>query len=328
MIFRKIKNKLIRHFGLTRVVWKNRANGIYCFNFHRIGDATTCLFDPCVFSCTEKDFKLYIRFIKNNFEVLSQEQLISLVDSNRTLDKSYAYITFDDGYKDNYELAFPALKSEKLPATFFVATGLIGSNIVAWWDEIAWHVKQCANKTIQLSTWTHKLTIGNSVYPKDIREVLSQFKKSPKNIESQLSELREISGKHLSYNESEFMSWKQLGIMEQNGMTIGAHSHSHRVLSSLNKEELVHELSYSKKLLEDSLKNEITTISYPVGNSTTYNSEMFKEIEKQGYKLAFTFRYFVNQKISSNRYQLARLSISEPFNDKEFMSLCINAPKL
>jgi len=55
---------------------------------------------------------------------------------------------------------------------------------------------------------------------------------------------------------------------------------------------------------------------------------MFEEIEKQGYKLAFTFRYFVNQKISSNRYQLARLSISAPFNEKEFKSLCINAPKL
>jgi peptidoglycan/xylan/chitin deacetylase (PgdA/CDA1 family) len=328
MIFHKIKNKLIRHFGLTNFVWKNKANGIYCFNFHRIGDATTCLFDPCVFSCTEKDFKRYIRFIKHNFEVLSQEQLISLVASKSKLDKSYAYITFDDGYKDNYEVAFPALQSESLPATFFVATGLIESNVVAWWDEIAWHVKQCANKTIQLSTWSTKLTIGQSVSSKDIREVLSQFKKSPKSIDSQLVELREVSGKRLSYNESEFMSWEQLGIMEQNGMTIGAHSHSHRILSSLNKEELAHELSYSKELLEGTLKNGITTISYPVGNSTTYNSEMFEEIEKQGYKLAFTFRYFVNQNINSNRYQLARLSISAPFNEKEFKSLCIDAPKL
>lgn len=328
MLLRKIKNKLIRDLGLINFIWKNRENGIYCFNFHRIGNSSTCIYDPCVFSCTEKDFKKYLDFIKSNFKVISQNQLLNLLDSDIELDKPYAYITFDDGYIDNYELAFPALKSAELPATFFIATSFIDSTIVPWWDEIAWHVKQCANKTIQLSTWSHKITISSSVLPQDIREVLNEFKKSPKNLESQLIELRDISGKSLSYNKSEFMSWKQLAIMEQHGMSIGAHTHSHRILSSLNNSELTHELYYPKKLLENILKNQVCALSYPVGNPRTYNSEMFEEIENQGYKLAFTFRCFINQEIKSNQYQLGRISISAPFNEKEFMSLCINAPKL
>src|SRR5262249_48692534 len=43
-------------------------------------------------------------------------------------------ITFDDGYRDNYDYAAPILREYNLPATFFVTTEFIGSNVVPWWD--------------------------------------------------------------------------------------------------------------------------------------------------------------------------------------------------
>jgi peptidoglycan/xylan/chitin deacetylase (PgdA/CDA1 family) len=43
-------------------------------------------------------------------------------------------ITFDDGYADNAELALPVLQKWNLTATFYVASGLIGSQEQAFWD--------------------------------------------------------------------------------------------------------------------------------------------------------------------------------------------------
>jgi peptidoglycan/xylan/chitin deacetylase (PgdA/CDA1 family) len=44
-------------------------------------------------------------------------------------------ITFDDGYLDNYDNARPVLEKLSLPATFFVVTRWIGTDVVPWWDE-------------------------------------------------------------------------------------------------------------------------------------------------------------------------------------------------
>lgn len=328
MLLSKVKTRIMRHLGMTHRLWNYRKNGVYCFNFHRIGDAEVCKYDPNVFSCTPDDLEKHLQFIKSNFEIINQSRFIDIINDGQQPNQKLAYITFDDGYIDNYVLAFPILTAMNIPATFFVATGLIESQTIPWWDEIAWHIKHCPLDEIRLPSWRESISLPEVNRSNSIRNVLSQFKSASASIEGQLIELRSITGLTLDNYENEFMTWQHLIEMESAGMTIGAHSHSHRIFSSLNAVELSHELSYAKKLLEEQLSNKVLSISYPVGNASTYNNEMFEEIEHQGYKLAFTFRYFINQNIRHNKFQLARFSISEPFDKIKFMELCLNAPTL
>ena len=328
MLLNKVRTRVFRHLGMTKTLWNYRKNGVYCFNFHRIGDANNCMYDPNIFSCNTKDLKAHLNFIKNNFQIINQEYFIQIIEADQLVEKKLAYITFDDGYLDNYELAFPILNAMKVPATFFVATGLIESKVIPWWDEIAWHIKNCDLTEVKLNSWCKTIVLSKNTINKNIREVLSQFKSASPPIEEQLVEFRHKTGLVLEHYSSEFMTWAHLLEMESAGMTIGAHSHSHRIFSSLNAIDLSHELSHSKKLLEEQLTNKILSISYPVGNASTYNKDMFNEIENQGYQLAFTFRYFINQHLTSNKFQLGRFSISEPFNETKLMEKCLNAPTL
>lgn len=84
-------------------------------------------------NCTPALFEHYCRFFKTYFDVISLSELLSRLDSGKDV-SSCLVITFDDGYKDNYTIAAPILKSMNLPATFFVTTGFINSNRVAPWD--------------------------------------------------------------------------------------------------------------------------------------------------------------------------------------------------
>jgi peptidoglycan/xylan/chitin deacetylase (PgdA/CDA1 family) len=59
-------------------------------------------------------------------------------------------ITFDDGYLDNYEIAFPILRSHVVQGVFFLATSMVGSCQVPWWDHIAYLMKTARRRRFSL----------------------------------------------------------------------------------------------------------------------------------------------------------------------------------
>ena len=102
-------NKLSQLPGLKQLLWKVLPNGVYCFNYHRIGNPEQTAFDPNVFSCTAEIFEQHLHFFQKHFEIISTDDLLDLYPNN-SVSKKYAVITFDDGYQDNYQFAYPLLK--------------------------------------------------------------------------------------------------------------------------------------------------------------------------------------------------------------------------
>lgn len=78
-------------------------------------------------------FEAYCRFFKRHFNVVSLGQLVEKLEKGERFNRELA-ITFDDGYRDNFDHAAPILEKLGLPATFFVVTEWMGSEVVPWWD--------------------------------------------------------------------------------------------------------------------------------------------------------------------------------------------------
>ncbi|MGQ0665542.1 MAG: polysaccharide deacetylase family protein [Nitrospiraceae bacterium] len=97
--------------------------------FHRVNNSTV----GDGLTCGVEKFKAYCRFFARHFHVVSLSDLIEKLENDEVLTRQLV-ITFDDGYRDNYEHAAPVLKEMGLPATFFVVSQFIGSEIVPWWD--------------------------------------------------------------------------------------------------------------------------------------------------------------------------------------------------
>ena len=324
-LYKRIMRQAVRSKLLLNIFWKKRPKGLYCFNFHRIGDWKVTPFDPCVYSCDESKFEQHVKFIQQNFRIVSIKEVCNIIENNVEITEHLALITFDDGYIDNYQLAYPILKKYNISATFFITTSLTGGLDIPWWDEMAWHIKQLPKMDLRLQGWPKHVSINKSVSKKDIRQVLRYVKQSHQKVEQQLNELRLIS--KLEYDEDNksrlFMSWSELDEMQQNGMEIGAHSHSHEIFSKLEESELQYELSHSKALIEKNLNTKVRALSYPVGNMDTYDKNMFDEISQQGYKLAFTFCPVLNTNINKFRFELGRFSVDESFSKKELTKLCL-----
>jgi peptidoglycan/xylan/chitin deacetylase (PgdA/CDA1 family) len=78
-------------------------------------------------------FGAFCEFFRRHFHVVPLSELIGKLEKGRTPSRELA-ITFDDGYRDNFENAMPILENLGLPATFFVVSGWIGTDVVPFWD--------------------------------------------------------------------------------------------------------------------------------------------------------------------------------------------------
>ena len=101
--------------------------------FHRVLE-TASPSDPL--SIDTQMFERFCRFFARHFDVVSLPELARSVRTGGSLSRQLA-ITFDDGYRDNFAHAAPVLSRLSLPATFFVVTQWIGTEVVPWWDDAA-----------------------------------------------------------------------------------------------------------------------------------------------------------------------------------------------
>lgn len=121
--------------GLGRIIFAGNLAAILLRNaavvvtFHRIHD--TLGSDGLTTSVGM--FEHHCRFFMRHFRVISLRELVDRLERGLALNRELA-ITFDDGYRDNFENAAPVLGKLSLPATFFVVTQWIGTDVVPWWD--------------------------------------------------------------------------------------------------------------------------------------------------------------------------------------------------
>jgi peptidoglycan/xylan/chitin deacetylase (PgdA/CDA1 family) len=111
---------------LGSVLMRNMATVVA---FHRVRDTAR----PEGLTVNVSMFERYCRFFQNHFQVVPLRELVNRLERGQKLHGALA-ITFDDGYRDNFEYAAPVLEKLSLPATFFVVTQWMGTDVVPWWD--------------------------------------------------------------------------------------------------------------------------------------------------------------------------------------------------
>jgi peptidoglycan/xylan/chitin deacetylase (PgdA/CDA1 family) len=123
---KQTKGLLGRIGGMSGLYGRRFRTHMTVVAFHRVSDELAV--DGL--TCSSAGFESFCRFFARHFRVMAlSDQLAAGCDLGGTLS-----ITFDDGYRDNFEVAAPILRKLHLPATFFVTTGFVGSQIVPPWD--------------------------------------------------------------------------------------------------------------------------------------------------------------------------------------------------
>jgi peptidoglycan/xylan/chitin deacetylase (PgdA/CDA1 family) len=285
-------------------------------NYHRIGNPNDDLFDPGVFSATADQLDEQVSYLKRHVSLVTLEEALAYIDG--TVDfTSRGYrvlITFDDGYLDNYELAFPILRSHEVQGVFFLATGLVGSCDVPWWDHIAFLMKTARTHRFALHYPVDLFVdIDKSGLKKSLRDVLHSYKTlgntDPARFIRDLAQA--VKGRELPRTSRRFINWEEAREMIRGGMAIGSHTHSHQVLSQLGPEQQYEELVRSRAVLKKQLGIEADVLAYPVGANTSFSEQTSLLAQKVGYRAAFSFHGGTNIRGKTFRYDVKRIEVHD-----------------
>ncbi|WP_235606768.1 polysaccharide deacetylase family protein [Syntrophotalea acetylenivorans] len=301
-------------------------NKIIVCNYHRLyKEKIFTEFDRGVFAHSVIEFEKHLLWLKKNTKILAESELIDILSGRVSTTKICSLVTFDDGYIDNYTLAYPLLKRLNVPAIFFIPTGLIDSRKLGWWDVIAYLIKKTENTSVDYRGEVVSLESKISAIKKfqGIMKI-KPFEKTA-DLLHELSSLCDVPLPDIKKQSKELMTWEQIKEVSDAGIDIGSHTHSHRVLSTISKYEQKKELSFSKSIIEKKIGKKVNTIAYPVGNYQHFNSDTINVISKTGYDAGFSFNTGINYTRELSGFNLKRI---EPSANIELLASTIFFPRL
>jgi len=262
-------------------------------------------------------FEKQIQFLKRRWNIISlRDYWQHLNGDGGGLPDNAAIITLDDGYRDNYTVAFPILRKHGVPATIFVTTDFVERRAWLWSNLLEYILKKSSRKTfdLEMEDRSHLFHAGSfeewhrtqlSIY--DHCRRMGEERKNA--LLGQLAEKLEVEVPDATTSEFEPLTWDEMKEMQQSGIEFGSHTCSHGILSRLSAEELKHEVTDSKAKLEQELGMPVTSFCYPNGRWEDIGDTAVAAVEKAGYKCAVTVIGGVNRSRNQDRFLLKRLCV-------------------
>ncbi|MEO0636518.1 MAG: polysaccharide deacetylase family protein [Pseudomonadota bacterium] len=270
--------------GMSRVLGQRYRGRGSVFMFHEI---TTDRDDRLGMGCTVADFGATLSRIR-----ASGYDFVSLAEAKQRLEtgdgRPFVALTFDDGYRDNIELALPVMERFEAPATIFVPTQMATREINAWWLAIRELVTLnsfvdveplsqsfvCETRAEKLATYWHLIDwIWQDFRRADaLSDVFERYGIS----------MPDLVDRH-AMDPAAVRQADQHHLIE-----IAAHTTSHRALATLSDAEALSEMVDNKRWLENLLGRDVPHFAYPYGRPAISGDREARLARKAGFNMALT----------------------------------------
>lgn len=268
---------------------------------------------------TPESFKMHMGILKQYFDIVHFSEWIALKNSDTELPARACAITFDDGWADNYEFAFPILQEMGIPATIFLVSDMVGKNQQFWPERLAQLLTNIALQ--QPDQWSNPVLdwilkcptsyTFTSTAPSQhqLSELIAAAKSySDEDIHQRLDLIEEKL--QLASNESRpsILNWQQINEMCATGLIeAGSHTCNHiRLTDATSHSVLQHEIIDSKTKIENKTGRPVKTFCYPNGDF----SDNALSLVMQHYSAAVTTKNGWNS-TNTNDYLLHRIGVHE-----------------
>jgi peptidoglycan/xylan/chitin deacetylase (PgdA/CDA1 family) len=283
--------------GLTEALARGPERPLI-LGYHRVVDdfpGTARYEMPSMLTSTAM-FERHLDLVGGRFRFTTLDEIGEHLAEGRPFTEPVAAVTFDDGYRDNYEQAFPILQRKGIPAAVFVVTDLVGEGRSQVHDRLFHLVRKAFagwdDPRRELSSLLRALDLPASHLLRSRAATRSPMMAvsallpdlSMTNVGRVIAALESITG-HGSDNVAPSLTWSMLGEMHRAGITIGSHTKRHVSLPAEAADTVVTELAESKEAIERHLGAPVVHFAYPGGQFTPREVDA---LERTGYRFGYT----------------------------------------
>jgi peptidoglycan/xylan/chitin deacetylase (PgdA/CDA1 family) len=240
--------------------------------YHKVSPEAHPFFPPL----RPEIFEQQMQLLKNCYKVIGLQELVARAARGDVPERAVA-ITFDDGYRDNYDYAFPILKKYRFPATVFVATGAIGTGDLIWHDRAfdAFRFATVSRARLEDSVVPELVLDTDEAREKSLQVALARAKRLYGDTRQRFIDDIEQKLRPSLPGDSQkrMLNWEQVTEMHAGGIEFGSHTVSHTILSCISRPDMIRELRDSKDELSGRLRTPVVSFAYPNGKNTDFNDE-------------------------------------------------------
>jgi peptidoglycan/xylan/chitin deacetylase (PgdA/CDA1 family) len=258
------------------------------------------------------DFEAHLTRLARIGDFIAPDQLFTPANGRRLR----FLITFDDGYRNNFDLAAPLLRKHNAPALFFISTEHMQAQETFWPDLVVTPIQALRLESLDLSAFDLGICRfrppGSIERWDDIQSLLVALKAlgniQHPTVAAVLQHLRDEYADTLNEHLPRF---RPLNAAELKSMAadplfhIGSHAHHHDILTYQDDQNVTESLSLSQSILADITGREITHLAYPNGD---HDDRIMGLAQKAGYDHAYAVRQGVTNE-RTPRLSLPRLGI-------------------
>ena len=212
-----------------------------------------------------------LQYLHRHFRIVQLDRVVKDLAAGQLPKHNEIVLTFDDGLRNNATVAYPILKHLGIPATFFVCPGLISTEQWLWTHEARCRLEilhadalpslvrqlSCAAATVDgIVEWMKTLGLNDRQAAEEkIRQATHEFKPSADDREA-----------------CDMMDWNTLGSLDPDRITIGSHTLTHPILTTLDDASIALEMTESRRQLEQKLNRAANYFCYPNGSHHAQSS--------------------------------------------------------
>lgn len=295
--------------------WRRRRDSLLILMYHRVlpvNHPDRATEQPGMFVSPET-LRMHLAALKENFTLLHLDEWLAAVAAGQPVPRNACAITFDDGWKDNFDFAFPVLAEAQAPATIFLVSELVGTKYSFWPNTLARLLLTGSDADFaKLPDWLRQMVQARrngGAFPAGQVDAFIEECKGRANDAQMHAALREVMDSNTGpADDRDLMSWEEIRAMQAGGLVrFGSHTRRHtRLLASIDADTLADEVQGSRAEIARSLGNEPQTFCYPNGDLSPAALERVRAT----YRGAVTTRHGWNDR-ESDHCLLRRVGVHE-----------------